>query len=95
MTDDVRLAAEQRAIKHLPQEKLRLIEIPLPDMERQRVVLTELDEEKQHCRRLATELRMVSIKHQALRRSLLEAAFSGRLTGRSSDMDLVEAMAAV
>jgi type I restriction enzyme S subunit len=82
-------------IKHLPQEKLRLIKLPLPALERQRQVVAQLEDVAAHGRRLHHHLRRALAQQEALRRSLLNAAFSGRLTGRSTDIDMVKEMAGV
>lgn len=80
-------------IKHLPQEKLRQIEIPLPPMDtQQRLVATATAEASD---RLMVQLHVARRRSEHLRRALLAAAFSGRLTGRTSDFDQVEEMAVV
>jgi type I restriction enzyme, S subunit len=40
--------------------------------------------------RLAAELNAAAARGERLRRALLAAAFSGRLTGRSSDLEVAE-----
>lgn len=81
-------------IKHLPQEKLRQIEIPLPDIATQvRVVesvrtLAERSDELEKQRGIALQ------RSAALRRALLAAAFSGQLTGTASDSNRIEELAA-
>lgn len=77
-------------IKHLPQEKLRQIEIPVPALGVQREAVAELREFDGSVHRLRSELVSASRRAEALRRSLLVAAFSGRLTGRSHDREHVE-----
>jgi type I restriction enzyme S subunit len=54
------------------------------------------------CKEIADSVRALSRSHEgigrrsaALRRSLFAAAFSGRLTGRSSDLDLAEELSAM
>lgn len=77
-------------IKHLTQAKLRQIEIAVPDIgEQQRAVNADRaasDDE----RRLGAALSQALVRQASLRRTLLTAAFSGRLTGAMSDIDLVE-----
>lgn len=80
-------------IKHLPQEKLREIAFPVPSLESQAAAvarLTALEESRSEA--LRQSWRMTE-RATTLRRTLLTAAFSGRLTGRSSDLDLAEEMA--
>ena len=67
-------------IKHLPQEKLRQIRIPLPPAHLQAQVLAEAEAADSASARLDDELRQVAVRSQALRRSLLAVAFTGQLT---------------
>ncbi|NCD18863.1 MAG: hypothetical protein EOL89_02600 [Actinobacteria bacterium] len=69
-------------IKHLPQEKLRLVELPIPTLERQRAVLRSLDSLNEGTALLENELGKVQSRAASLRRSLLTAAFSGQLTSQ-------------
>lgn len=75
-------------IKHLPQEKLRLIEIPLPDPESQSRTAAQVAELSASADRMNSQLHAAVQRSASLRRALLTAAFSGRLTGRPSDLDL-------
>ncbi len=79
-------------IKHLPQEKLRTIEIVLPSLDDQRSALQRLAEVAEERERLRSSLTHGMRNSQALRRSLLAAAFSGRLTGAESDLSAAEEM---
>jgi hypothetical protein len=45
--------------------------------------------------RLGDQVGLLKLRNRALRRALLDAAFSGRLTGRTTDMEIVEEMAGV
>jgi type I restriction enzyme S subunit len=63
-------------------------------MNRQRELVAEVQDVRDRRRRLDTELDLAVVRAQRLRRSLLAAAFSGRLTGRSSDFDVVDGLAA-
>jgi len=82
-------------IRHLPQEKLRAIELPIPDLQTQRAMVARVTAHVQATSRLAHEVRRVAQEGGALRRALLGAAFSGRLTGRTTDVEKVEEMAGV
>jgi type I restriction enzyme S subunit len=82
-------------IRHLPQEKLRGIELPVPDLQTQRATVERVTTHIQATARLASELGRVAHEGTALRRALLGAAFSGRLTGRATDLEMVEEMAGV
>lgn len=79
-------------IKHLPQEKLRTMEIVLPSLEEQQAALEHLAEVAEAREQLQTSLIGTLRRSQALRRSLLAAAFSGRLTGDASDLSEAEEM---
>jgi hypothetical protein len=48
----------------------------------------------EHARRLRQELRQLKARSTALRRALLDATFSGRLTGGGTDTEIVEEIAA-
>lgn len=73
-------------IKHLPQEKLRTMEIVVPSLEEQQAALQHLAEVAEAREQLQTSLIGTLRRSQALRRSLLAAAFSGRLTGDAFDL---------
>ena len=78
-------------IKHLPQEKLRRIEIPVPPIAEQRALLAHVQEIDRQAARQAEALTAAKRRSQALRRGVMSAAFSGKLTGRSTDAEVVEA----
>jgi type I restriction enzyme S subunit len=82
-------------IKHLPQEKLRAIEIPVPDLDTQRALIAELSTFEESVRRLMAGLEAAERRTELLRRSLLASAFSGQLTGSSTDIERIEEMAGV
>jgi restriction endonuclease S subunit len=83
-------------IKHLPQERLRALRLPVPDRDEQRNAVAGLRSLDEYAGRLVRQLRRLETQSAALRRALLEAAFSGRLTGRgSTDNKIVEEMAEV
>jgi type I restriction enzyme S subunit len=67
-------------IKHLPQEKLRAIEIPVPTLDTQRQAVDRLAELIGAQERLRGTLANAAAHSAAMRRSLFAAAFSGRLT---------------
>ena len=80
-------------IKHLPQEKLRLIEIPLPGSSVQVAALGELGAVAQSSHRLTAALDAAKSRSAALRRAVLAAAFEGKLTGRHTDAEVIEELA--
>ncbi len=74
---------------------VRSIEVPVPFPETRARLLRAREAHLDAQQMLATELALSEIRVRSLRRSLLAAAFAGRLTGRSTDMELVEEMAGV
>lgn len=78
-------------IKHLPQEKLRRIAIPVPSLEQQRALLRKVDDLRRGSQRMRGDAEAVQSRAASLRRSLLAAAFSGQLTD-SSRLSAVEEM---
>lgn len=75
-------------IKHLPQEKLRRIEIPVPSVHDQRAALDKLAQVAEDGKRFRASLVANVRRRQVLRRSVLAAAFSGRLVGSSIESKL-------
>jgi type I restriction enzyme, S subunit len=82
-------------IGHLSAARLKAIEFPIPTESEQWRLVSIADQRFGDAATLVKELEIARSRSLSLRRSLFEAAFSGRLTGRSSDMDLVEEMAGV
>jgi len=89
------MAASSAGQYNLGLKKLNGVTIPCPPIEDQDRLLTGFDEEEWALGLLTRNLAEGKMKAQSLRRSLLVAAFSGRLTGHSSDMEIVEEMAGV
>lgn len=82
-------------IKHLPQEKLRLIEIPNADVKEQKEIANHLEQVFVARERMVADAVRLGNKCRSLREALLEAAFTGRLTGHDHDLQVVEEMAGV
>jgi len=89
------LASSSSGLHTLSVSKLKSLKLPMPTLDRQRELVAEVQDIRDRRRRLDTDLLVAVSRTQQLRRSLLTAAFSGRLTGRSADMELVEEMAGV
>jgi len=79
-------------IKHLPQERLRALKIPVPDLSLQHLLLAELQELDSSIQRIETAVSVVEARSGALRRALLAAAFSGEVSRRSG-VGVVEELA--
>lgn len=79
----------------IDQQAIASVVLKVPPLSCQRELMSELSEIEQASSRLAQAANTARRQAQALRKALLDAAFSGRLTGRASDMDMVEEMAGV
>jgi type I restriction enzyme, S subunit len=77
--------------------KHHLIEMTIwmPDLAEQRRLVDESDELADGSALLDAELSAAAARSGNLRRAVLAAAFSGRLTGRTTDMEIIEEMAGV
>lgn len=80
-------------IKHLPQEKLRMIDIPVPERSVQLATLGEVKAVSEASERLDGVLRAALTRAKALRGAVLAAAFEGKLTGRDTDSEVIEELA--
>ena len=89
------LASSSSGLHTLSVSKLKSLRLPVPTLERQQELVAELQDVRDRRRRLAVELDSANSRTKQLRRALLAAAFSGRLTGRTCDMEMVEEMAGV
>jgi type I restriction enzyme S subunit len=72
-------------IRHLPQEKLRMLEIPLPSRGEQDKFLARLDALTGDIARFTAANAVARERASALRQSLLESAFSAQLTRHCPD----------
>jgi type I restriction enzyme S subunit len=78
----------------IDQEAIGRALIPLPSRDEQRAILALAEEAETGLRRLCAQLDAAQIRSSGLRRSLLAAAFSGRLTAAGADLSDVEATVA-
>jgi type I restriction enzyme S subunit len=67
----------------------------VPDLERQAALVASYDNVAVGLKRMTSTLSDLGERSVRLRRSLLKAAFTGRLLGRGSDLDLVKEMPGV
>jgi type I restriction enzyme S subunit len=81
-------------IAHLSASRLKPIEFPIPPLEEQRRLIAEADARLDAVSTLGGEVDKTALRAASLRRSLLAAAFSGRLTGSAAQTDLKEMMPA-
>ncbi|MEU7408960.1 restriction endonuclease subunit S [Streptomyces sp. NPDC042638] len=92
-----RFARESRIttnIAHLSGARLKKIEFPVPPMEEQSRIVEIADMKLTAVKKLEAEISVAQRKASSLRRSLLDAAFTGRLTGAAaSESEGAEAIA--
>ena len=72
-------------IKHLPQEKLRAIEIPVPQVDLQTSSIREFSSLLTGVARMKDQSSVLVRSAETLRRSLLAEAFAGRLVPQDPD----------
>lgn len=82
-------------IPHITLKSIRLFAFDLPDVAEQHAIAATVRAHIESTDRVEHDTVVASKRSRSLRRALLAAAFSGRLTGRSSDMEMVEEMAGV
>ena len=82
-------------IPHITLEAIRKFPFLLPKPAVQIAIANQVRAHIDSTERVEHDVTLASTRSLSLRRSLLAAAFSGRLTGRSSDMEMVEEMAGV
>ncbi|MFJ2951850.1 restriction endonuclease subunit S [Streptomyces sp. NPDC087226] len=87
-------AASTAGQYNLNLKKLGSLPIPLPPLEQQRSMIAMLDEIDESVRRLASAVGDISLKGNALRRSLLVEAFAGRLVPQDFADEPAEALLA-
>lgn len=80
-------------IKHLPQQQLRRLEVPVPPLQLQEGLVAQLSEQRGSLDRLREQVALAERREQSLRQAVLAAAFSGRLTGQWSDTGVLEGQA--
>lgn len=85
-----RLAASTAGQYNLSLGKLNSTSVPVPSRDEQHRLLAEFALFADGLDAMGAELQRTAARSSSLRRALLAAAFSGRLTGRSSDIDLIE-----
>jgi type I restriction enzyme S subunit len=89
----VREARITTNIAHLSASRLKSIEFPIPPIGEQKQLVRRAMDQLDALERLRSEIEAQRARSAALRRSLLAAAFSGRLTGRQRNVDRLEELA--
>ncbi|WP_209307803.1 hypothetical protein [Geodermatophilus sp. DF01-2] len=82
------------SMRNVSQKNLLVVRVPWVPEAEQEAIARRHTEVQEAAVRLSEGLRLGRERSKALRRALLEAAFSGRLTGRSTDTEIVEEIAA-
>lgn len=72
-------------IKHLPQEKLRRLEVPVPSRRAQDELVSEFASGEMYTSRLNSAVLLASRRAGHLRHALLDRAFTGRLVPQDPD----------
>jgi type I restriction enzyme S subunit len=91
-----RFARESRIttnIAHLSASRLRGVEFPVPPRAEQQALVELAQERLEAVKRLETAIDAQAKRANGLRRAILAAAFSGRLTGHGSDTDVISELA--
>ncbi|GLY98781.1 hypothetical protein Acsp02_60350 [Actinoplanes sp. NBRC 103695] len=83
------------AVKGVNIATLRAMPVPVLGLELQEEIASVVDYQLAEVKRLEIQTDQAALRARSLRKAVLAAAFSGRLTGKSSDMDLVEEMTVV
>ena len=81
-------------IKHLPQEDLRQIVIPVPPLDEQRRIVAEVEERLSAIDALRAAMERAQRRSAVLRRAVLERAFRGELVPQDTSDEPAEALLA-
>jgi len=84
------LASSSSGLHTLSVSKLKAHRIPVPPMKRQSELVNDVSGMRASRSRMADSIRTVTARSKQLRQALLEAAFSGRLTGSARDEEVIE-----
>lgn len=79
-------------IAHLSATRFKSVEFPIPPMIEQKRIVAETADKLAYVSRLNTEINIAHRKNSSLRRSLLEAAFDGRLSLQKPDDEPASAL---
>ena len=93
-TVDLLALADGSNVPQINTPDVASLHLPVPDLTTQERMTSAVREVGDALRRLEREVRTAGTRSGSLRRALLHAAFSGCLTGHTSDADTIEALAA-
>lgn len=91
----LRATGTKDSMRNISQSALLDIELPWADPDGQAALVEVAAEADLEADRLRLSAERGLIRSYALRQSLLQAAFSGRLTGSSIDTEIIEELAGV
>lgn len=80
-------------IAHLSASRLKPIEFPVPPLEEQKRIVMQADEQLSEVAAMKASIAEQAHRAGSLRRAILAAAFSGRLTGHRTDDEFIEELA--
>lgn len=80
-------------IAHLSASRLKPIEFPIPPLTVQQQVVDRATSQLEDATRMEHSIRTTTARLSTLRRAILAAAFSGKLTGRNTDDEVIEELA--
>ena len=86
------VSSSSSGLHTLSVSKLKQLSIPIPSIERQRELVADVSEVREARGRLSGAIATAAARKAALQRSLLAAAFSGRLTDAACDLSAAEEM---
>lgn len=77
-------------IAHLSASRLKPIEFPIPDLAEQAAIVASAQRSFEAVERQRVQLAIAKSRREQLRKAILSAAFSGRLTGSSTELRELE-----
>jgi type I restriction enzyme S subunit len=89
------MARTTAGIYKVNQRHLESVELPVPALAEQHTIVADAQQQRDATQRLRGATRSVIDQSNGLRRALLAAAFTGRLTRRASDEEVVQELAGV
>ncbi|WP_235434170.1 restriction endonuclease subunit S [Nostocoides jenkinsii] len=87
------VSSSSSGLHTLSVSKLKRLSIPVPSLETQADLLSRVQEVRSALDRQRTAISGAIAKGRALRRAVLAAAFEGKLTGRHTDVEVLEELA--
>lgn len=87
------VSSSSSGLHTLSVSKLKRLSIPVPSLETQADLLSRVQEVRSALDRQRTAVSGAIAKGRALRRAVLAAAFEGKLTGRHTDVEVIEELA--